>query len=1044
MPFSQQELDIIKYGQANGKSRAEVEQALSNFRNGIKQQKAVQTEETGLGSQLAERGKTLGRELLSIGTLGASTLSKQDVQEARQSPEQAGLVALQAFNRAFQSPARAAMAVGGAVGDVVGAGLEKTGIDKTIAENVAPVVNPVVKSGAVKKLVENFSNLDPEVQDYLKGIPEIANIIGLEAIPGAITKQIGKIGVKTSALDAIKSSSGNLTQKALDFISADPEKKVATILKESTPEQLDNYLGIAEKAASDPRIATPFEVVGNKLSDTTKILETRLKDIGARKSAVIEPMREGLGSFKKETTPLIQKLTSLKNSFTEIDASNKSKVQAIINDAKTIATKKDADAFIDKAQNALYVGNVDMTIPRGSALDKQLRGIIGEYNTSLKNALPEEYGALNKQYSDLIDSLDVINRSLGEVVEGVPVRGASLIKQFFSPSGTKAKEIFEFVKKETNGEIDLAKDATLAKFSMDLFDDPRSRSLLAGIGDIPTTLGGVATKVAEKLGGEKLQEAMRGSTIRKAKEISSPKSAKESYSAPKVELKSESPSSLNSTPETVKSKGIRGMIDFGEIGVAFTPSEKSIVKQALEDLKLVKSESGRMEMLKPVKELLIKEKIISPSEKLNSNKIEEAAWRSLEDSDAVMAAVKKQEMSTPFVKQSEERLGSKKKVVSEPTKVYHGTTEAKPGVSSGGNLGNGTYYFKDKKMALEWGGNVHELDFPINPKVYKNRSEYESDLNALIKSETGKNSTKEISDAQLIKYQKALNEKLQNSGYDGIDLPDGGVLFKKSVSSLEQEAKKYKSAEEFVKAQGTPVYHGSKVSDIIEKEGFKLLPKEQRNMASAYGDGIYLTTSKSDAKGWGGMVNARIPPDLKLYKAVDSDAYKIDTQKLVKEGYDGVKVDRGNLQHIVIFNPTKIKTKSQLTDIWNKANAGSKVDPLIVEAKKYKTPEELDELTGVPIKEIRDTVLKQIKKDRPDIINKDNSVTLYHGTPNSEKIKKSGYFKSGTYFTADENVAKNQYANKKGFKVEKITVMPEFLDYNGNGIFIARKNINLK
>lgn len=175
--------------------------------------------------------------------------------------------------------------------------------------------------------------------------------------------------------------------------------------------------------------------------------------------------------------------------------------------------------------------------------------------------------------------------------------------------------------------------------------------------------------------------------------------------------------------------------------------------------------------------------------------------------------------------------------------------------------------------------------------------------------------------AKLAISEEQLNSKKKAMSTPGIKMMEDRVGTKKKVvSSLEQEAKKYKSAEEFVKAQGTPVYHGSKVSDIIEKEGFKLLPKEQRNMASAYGDGIYLTTSKSDAKGWGGMVNARIPPDLKLYKAVDSDAYKIDTQKLVKEGYDGVKVDRGNLQHIVIFNPTKIKTKSQLTDIWNKAN----------------------------------------------------------------------------------------------------------------------------
>lgn len=334
---------------------------------------------------------------------------------------------------------------------------------------------------------------------------------------------VGGAKVAKTGLEALSKLPKGLGEKALNFVSADPEKKVATILKESTPQELENYVSLAEKASIDPRVATPFEVVGNKLSDATKILETRLGEIGKAKSDIIQPLREGLGAFKKETTPLLNKLNSLKNSFGEIEKGQRNVVGSIIKDAKTVSTKLDADKFIDKVQNALYTGNRDMTIVQGSALDKQLRGIIGEYNGVLKKSLPKEYGNLNKQYSDMIDTLNVINRSLGEVVEGVPTRGASLIKQFFSPSGTKTKEIFEFIKKETGGQVDLAKDSTLAKFTMELFDDPRARSLLQGVGDIPTTLGGVATKVIEKVGGEKLQTAMRKSTISKAKGISSPK-----------------------------------------------------------------------------------------------------------------------------------------------------------------------------------------------------------------------------------------------------------------------------------------------------------------------------------------------------------------------------------------------------------------------------------------------------------------------------------------------------------------------------------------
>lgn len=421
---------------------------------------------------------------------------------------------------------------------------------------------------------------------------------GAQILKAGVTKGAQIVADVTPKLGSLLPK--NLAGKAIDLISSDPEAKVATILKESTPDELNNYLSIAQKASQDPRVATPFEVVGNKLSDTTKVLQTKLNEIGQRKSEILQPMREGLDSFKNETKPLINKLTSLKNSFGEIDKTSNSKVSAIISDAKKVSTKLDADKFIDKLQDMLYSGNIDMTIPRGSALDKQLRNIVGEYNSLLKKSLPEEYGNLNAQYSELIDSLDIINRSLGEVVEGVPVRGASLIKQFFSPSGTKAKEIFEFVKKETNGEVDLAKDSTLAKFSMELFEDPRARSLLQGIGDIPTTASGIVSKVLEKVGGDKIQEAMRTSTVKKAKQLTKP-----SFNAGTV-------------PQTVqafdKSKVVKEIGDFvlGTFGI-----NASIRKQSNKD------RFNELELEETLKNIVSKYKA---SSNVNSYRKDNIAW----------------------------------------------------------------------------------------------------------------------------------------------------------------------------------------------------------------------------------------------------------------------------------------------------------------------------------------------------------------------------------------------------------------------------------
>ena len=99
----------------------------------------------------------------------------------------------------------------------------------------------------------------------------------------------------------------------------------------------------------------------------------------------------------------------------------------------------------------------------------------------------------------------------------------------------------------------LAKDATLAKFAGQLYDDPNVGSLLGGIKDIPTSIPAVAGRVIEKIGGDKITAKMRESTIRKARKTMS----KPEDIAPKVEVKS--------TPVKNKIKLNSGFINPGEI-----------------------------------------------------------------------------------------------------------------------------------------------------------------------------------------------------------------------------------------------------------------------------------------------------------------------------------------------------------------------------------------------------------------------------------------------------------------------------------------------
>jgi len=198
---------------------------------------------------------------------------------------------------------------------------------------------------------------------------------------------------------------------------------------------------------------------------------------------------------------------------------------------------------------------------------------------------------------------------------------------------------------------------------------------------------------------------------------------------------------------------------------------------------------------------------------------------------------------------------------------------------------------------------------------------------------------------------------------------------KGEIPSLIKEAKKYKSAEEFVKAQ-TNAYHGSYTKIDKFEDGYF-----GDTTANNQSEVFYFTKSEKHANEYGREAFARRNegeyydkyPELtgkdadgkydtaltkKLYEDADlnkqtnpsfvdiknpaikdwegeslanrwDEAYEfIDEAKM--EGYDGVifknisdDVNEASLspQDVVIaFKPDQIKTKSQLTDIWNKAN----------------------------------------------------------------------------------------------------------------------------
>lgn len=152
-----------------------------------------------------------------------------------------------------------------------------------------------------------------------------------------------------------------------------------------------------------------------------------------------------------------------------------------------------------------------------------------------------------------------------------------------------------------------------------------------------------------------------------------------------------------------------------------------------------------------------------------------------------------------------------------------------------------------------------------------------------------------------------------------------------NIEPIVQEAKKYKSVEEFVKAQGKVLYHGS---------GEEIKKFEDKGKG-----GVWLTSDKKMADihagfiEWGSNGNKKatitesfytpkkvykIPEGIDSFTGRDNNdliempqEFPDKIESLKKQGFDSIQ--SSDKKQLFIFDPTAIKTKSQLNDIWNKS-----------------------------------------------------------------------------------------------------------------------------
>ena len=238
------------------------------------------------------------------------------------------------------------------------------------------------------------------------------------------------------------------------------------------------------------------------------------------------------------------------------------------------------------------------------------------------------------------------------------------------------------------------------------------------------------------------------------------------------------------------------------------------------------------------------------------------------------------------------------------------------------------------------------------------------------------------------------------------------------LEPLTQEARKYKSAEEFVRAQGTPLYFGSG-ADFKPSIGVEGLPTTvDKKVAESFAGGfktpivneVFLDPNANIVK------FEELPNEFRSFPE-GIDAIEKAARYAKNKGYDAIDM-RGfgkalNPEaEIRIFNPEVLKTKSQLIDFWERAMRGA--------------AEEAPAITKQKDGPLIEKAMRQFLEKKGLKINPDNTVTLYHATLSAEEIKKSGIIRPSAdglaYTTQSKERAKKIWGKDRDIVEIKVPV----------------------
>ena len=180
-----------------------------------------------------------------------------------------------------------------------------------------------------------------------------------------------------------------------------------------------------------------------------------------------------------------------------------------------------------------------------------------------------------------------------------------------------------------------------------------------------------------------------------------------------------------------------------------------------------------------------------------------------------------------------------------------------------------------------------------------------------------------------MKLDKATDDELVSFAKEVIDEFDGVATRPVLQEGGLLEEAKGKTLDEFLKAQGTPVYHGTraKFTDFKQSESGEIgkgvyFYDDSKKALDHVGDEGRVVEAYFDGK-LATMDDFRKTRD-RLKDNSWTNSATIDD--LEKQGFVGIKRPEGNSTVYNIFDPKNIKTKESLEDIWKQANRTASAD----------------------------------------------------------------------------------------------------------------------